>query len=69
LPGVEVDTGVRSQEIALKFYDRDGRDIVGVFTDIDAVCVQHELEHLDGKSFLDHLNRAERRSIMRRYLS
>jgi peptide deformylase len=68
LPGVEVDTGVRSQEIALKFYDRDGRGMVGVFTDIDAVCVQHELEHLDGKNFLDHLNRAERRSIMRRYL-
>jgi peptide deformylase len=68
LPGVSIDTGVRSQEIAVKFYDRDGKETFGVFTDIDAVCFQHELEHLDGKSFLDHLNRAERRLILRKYL-
>jgi peptide deformylase len=68
LPGVSIDTGVRSQEIAVKFYDRDGKETFGVFTDIDAVCFQHELEHLDGKSFLDHLNRAERRLILRKYV-
>lgn len=68
LPGIGIDTSVRSQEIAVKFYDRDGKETFGVFTDIDAVCFQHELEHLDGKSFVDHLNRAERRLILRKYL-
>lgn len=68
LPGIGIDTGVRSQEIAVKFYDREGKETFGVFTDIDAVCFQHEMEHLDGKSFTDHLNRADRRLILRKYL-
>lgn len=68
LPKVSIDTGVRSQEIGVKFYDKDGKETFGVFTDIDAVCFQHELEHLEGKSFLNHLNRAERRLILKKYL-
>ena len=68
LPGVGIDTGIRSQEIAVKFQDRDGKETFGIFTDIDAVCFQHEMEHLNGKSFIDHLNRAKRRLILRKYL-
>jgi peptide deformylase len=67
LPMVSIDTGVRSQEITVKFHDRDGKETFGVFTNIDAVCFQHEMEHLEGKSFLDHLNRAERRKIFKKY--
>ena len=68
LPGIGIDTGVRSQEIAVKFQDIEGKETFGVFSDIDAVCFQHEMEHLEGKSFIDHLNRAERRLILRKYL-
>lgn len=67
LPGISIDTGVRSQEIAVKFQDIEGKEAFGVFSDIDAVCFQHEMEHLDGKSFIDHLNRAERRLVLKKH--
>jgi peptide deformylase len=67
LPMVSIDTGVRSQEIAVKFYDKNGKKMFKVFTDIDAVCFQHEMEHLEGKNFLDHINRVERRRILKKY--
>ena len=31
-----------------------------------AICIQHELEHLDGKLFIDHLSKVKRDMIVRR---
>ena len=31
-----------------------------------AICIQHELEHLDGKLFIDHLSKIKRDMIVRR---
>lgn len=54
LPGV-VGNVVRSTEIRVRAYTASGtafeRDLAGM----PAVCLQHELDHLDGKLFIDRL--------------
>lgn len=32
-----------------------------------AACLQHEIDHLDGKLFIDHLERGKKQSVLRRY--
>ena len=43
----------RSQTLVVKYQTETGQDITRIFEGAYAVCVQHEMEHLDGKSFLD----------------
>lgn len=54
-PGVFFNLN-RSNEIVLQFNDKDGSPRVEIFYGIDAVCIQHEIEHLEGKSFFYSLN-------------
>jgi peptide deformylase len=49
--------------VTLRWLDRDGRVAEGTFAGLAAKCVQHELDHLNGKMFLDHLS-ALKRSII-----
>ena len=34
---------------------------------IEAVCLQHEIDHLDGTLFFDHLSRLKRERLLKRY--
>lgn len=45
--------------------DLDGREVVVEGTELMARCLQHETDHLEGKLFLDRLERAERKKAMR----
>lgn len=42
----------RSSRIVLSFQDHTGKKISRIFNKIHAVCAQHEIDHLLGKSFL-----------------
>jgi peptide deformylase len=33
-----------------------------------ATCVQHEIDHLDGKLFIDYLSRLKRNSIEKKFI-
>jgi peptide deformylase len=50
---------VRAQDRAGQFFERD-------FEDILAVCVQHELDHLEGKLFVDYLSDLRRERIRKK---
>jgi len=50
---------VRAQDRAGQFFERD-------FEDILAVCVQHELDHLEGKLFVDYLSDLRRDRIRKK---
>lgn len=54
-PGQQVNL-YRPNWVKVSFKDETGKEQTRTFVDIDSVCVQHEIEHLDGKSFL--LNKA-----------
>jgi peptide deformylase len=44
--------------------DRNGEMIEVEGTDLMAVCLQHEIDHLHGKLFLDHLSFLKRRTAL-----
>ena len=46
--------------------DRDGVEVESEFGGLLAVCVQHEIDHLDGKLFVDYLSEAKRQRIRKR---
>jgi len=54
-PGVSLDIA-RSQEVTALWHDRNGEEETRVLTDMDAKCFLHELEHLEGRVFKEHVS-------------
>ncbi len=50
----------RAAEITLSATDLDGNPIEIRAEGLQAVCFQHEIDHLDGKLFIDHISRLKR---------
>ena len=51
----------RAYKIKLKAQDRHGKIFEMEAEEFMAKCIQHELDHLDGKIFLDHLSPLKRK--------
>ena len=45
----------RSQKIKIKFLDEKGQAHIQTFNGLDAQIVQHEIDHLNGRLFIDEL--------------
>lgn len=58
----------RAAEIDLQFQDRHGAVHQVTAQGLVAVCIQHEIDHLDGITFLDRLSPFKRKIAMREYL-
>ena len=56
----------RAEHIKLRYLDRDGKELEEELEGLLAVCVQHEIDHLDGKLFVDYLSEAKRQRIRKR---
>ena len=56
----------RAEHIRLRYLDRDGGKVEGEFEGLLAVCIQHEIDHLDGKLFVDYLSEAKRTRIRKK---
>lgn len=50
----------RPDRVKVKAQDLDGKEFELEATGILAVCLQHEMDHLDGIVFIDHLSRLKR---------
>jgi peptide deformylase len=46
--------------------DRNGEPFEAELEGLLAVCVQHEIDHLDGKLFVDYLSSLKRQRIRKR---
>lgn len=57
------ETVERPSNIRVKALDRDGTPFVLEPDGLLAVCIQHELDHLDGKLFVDYLTPLKRQRI------
>jgi peptide deformylase len=53
-PGELIVVPGRSKWCQVMFQNENGEYMSAIFTGIFAVCAQHEIEHLDGKSFVEH---------------
>ena len=56
----------RADHIRVRFENRDGEQVEMEATGLLAVCIQHEVDHLDGKLFVDYLSEARRQQIRKR---
>ena len=65
LPGFEA-TVVRPTRVVVKGLDRDGTEYERQGTGLLARAFQHEMDHLDGRLFIDHLRGIKRDLIVRR---
>jgi peptide deformylase len=53
----------RAEHIRVSFLNRDGAEVEMEAEGMLAVCIQHEIDHLDGKLFVDYLSEAKRQRI------
>jgi peptide deformylase len=65
LPGI-YDKLTRASRIRVRALDRDGRSFEMDAEGLLAVCIQHEIDHLEGKLFVDYLSELKRQLIRRR---
>jgi len=56
----------RPAEVTVRWLDRDGALQEQDFGGLWATCVQHEIDHLDGKLFIDYLKPLKRQMITRK---
>jgi peptide deformylase len=50
----------RSQKVRVRGLDLDGNERIEEAEDLRAVCLQHEIDHLDGILFIDRISRLKR---------
>ena len=56
----------RPRDVEVEWMDRDGNPQRETFDGLWATCVQHEIDHLDGKLFIDYLKPLKRQMITRK---
>jgi peptide deformylase len=56
----------RSERVRVRYLDRDGEERELDAEGLLAVCIQHEIDHLDGKLFVDYLSEAKRQRLRKR---
>ncbi len=58
----------RSAQIQIDAINRDGETFTMEASDLLAVCIQHEMDHLEGNLFVDYLSKAKRQLIRKKLL-
>jgi peptide deformylase len=56
----------RPSEVEVRWIDQNGQEQTEVFDGLWATCVQHEIDHLEGKLFIDYLKPLKRQMITRK---
>ena len=57
----------RPAEVKVKYLDRAGKKREVHATGILATCLQHEIDHLDGVLFIDHLSKLKRDRVLKKF--
>ena len=60
------DAVTRAERIRVRALDRDGDSFELEAEGLLAVCIQHEIDHLDGKLFVDYLSSLKRQRIRKK---
>lgn len=65
VPGI-FETVTRAERVKVRALNRDGESFEQEVDGLLAVCIQHEIDHLDGKLFVDYLSTLKRQRIRKR---
>ena len=62
VPGFQDDVQ-RAENIIVKYLDREGVSKECEMSGLLSICVQHEIDHLNGKLFIDYLSEAKKQKV------
>jgi peptide deformylase len=65
VPGIYAEVS-RAEKIRVSARDRDGKPFEQELEGMHAVCLQHEMDHLDGKLFVDYLSPLKQRMVRKK---
>lgn len=65
VPGI-FDEVQRAAKVRVRAQDRTGEPFERDYDDVLAVCVQHEMDHLEGRLFIDYLSDLKRQRIRKK---
>ena len=65
VPGI-FDEVKRAARVRVRAQDRNGESFEGDYEGVPAVCIQHEMDHLEGRLFVDYLSDLKRERIRKR---
>ena len=65
VPGI-YEPVIRANRIHVRALDRDGKPFELEAEGMLATCIQHEIDHLDGKVFVDYLSRLKQTRIRKK---
>ena len=57
----------RPARVKVRFTDRDGAACEVEADGILSTCLQHEIDHLDGRLFIDHISRLKRERVIKKF--
>ncbi|MET0576631.1 MAG: peptide deformylase [Mesorhizobium sp.] len=57
----------RPASVRVKFLDRDGKAQEIAADGLMATCLQHEIDHLNGVLFIDHISKLKRDMVMKKF--
>lgn len=64
-PGARSEV-VRPSKVKVKYLDFHGKEQTDEMSGLLATCIQHEIDHLDGITFVDHISKVKREMILKR---
>jgi peptide deformylase len=62
VPGI-YDVVERAERVKVRAYDRNGNPFTLEAQGLLAVCIQHEIDHLKGKVFVEHLSQLKQQRV------
>ena len=62
IPGIQ-EPVERPTEVLVNAFDQEGTSFEQKYTGLMATCIQHEIDHLNGKLFIDYLSPLKRQLI------
>jgi peptide deformylase len=62
------DKVVRPAEVRVRYMDLEGEEQAIHCTGLLATCIQHEIDHVNGVLFIDHLGRLKRDRIVKKFI-
>ena len=57
----------RPAEVTVRYTDLDGKVVEREASDRLAICIQHEIDHLDGVLYIDYLSRLKRDRVLKKF--
>lgn len=58
---------IRPAKVGVRYLDLEGKSFEREMEGLAATVVQHEIDHLNGKLFIDHLSRLKRERVIKKF--